>query len=234
VEGVALGAALADRVGAKFGTRLFVAGQPQRVTVLPTVGSADDAKAFRPLQAARRAIGIPDAATELRVQLWPGARVEDVRARLANALPGATVLRVDRGSVADVELESTIRNHHLGVVVASALATLACLALASFLDASERRLELASLVAFGASPWHVVVVIASRSAAIAAQGAGAGSVAAGAAAAWLGDAAAIARAILPVAATSVTAAALLGVAASLPTALAAAARDPIGALQESA
>jgi hypothetical protein len=229
---VTLGAALADRLRSSTGAQLPVAGRLRSVTVLPPSGTPDDAKAFVTLEDARRAIGAADGVSELRVRLWPGAAADDVRARLAAALPDATVLRVDRGSVADVDVASAVRAHHLGVAVATAFAALACLAITAFLDASERQLELAALVAIGAAPRHLAVALASRSVVVATCGAAAGTLAAAFAAASLGEAAAVARATVPVVAISTAAAALLGVVASLPTALVAATDDPVRALQD--
>jgi ABC-type antimicrobial peptide transport system permease subunit len=56
--------------------------------------------------------------------------------------------------------------------LATAISALGCLAIAAFLDASERRLELASLLALGATRSDILVTSAARSAAIAVLAAG--------------------------------------------------------------
>jgi hypothetical protein len=230
-EGVALGAVLAERLGAVAGRRVAVAGWPRRVTVLSAVGDADDIAAFVTLEAAQVISGVADAASELRVRLWPGARADDVQSRILEGMPGVAVLRVERG---DVAMATTVRAHHLGVALATAFAALVCLAISALLDASERRLELAGLVALGATRRDVIVTVASRSAVVATLGGAAGALVGAVAAAALGDVTTVTLAAPALAAGIAAAAGVLGVLASLPTAILAAWRDPVRELQEAA
>lgn len=231
---VAVGAALAARLGAAQGSRMLVAGRHRTVVVLPAAGDADDAAVFLPLAMAQAALGVGDAVSELRIRLWPEVSVKDAQELLRRKLSGVSVLRIDRGSVADVEIPGALSAHHQGALAVTAVVTVLCLAIVALLDAAERRLELAALAALGARRRDLALALASRSAVIAAGGAAAGIVAGAVVAASIGDPAAVARAVVPLLALSLVVATLLGALAAVPSALLAASREPVRDLQEAA
>lgn len=231
---VALGAALAARLGMASGARIPVAGRHRTVLVLPAAGDADDAAVFLPLAAAQAALGVGDAVSELRIRLWPDAPVKEAQELLQRKLSGVSVLRIDRGSVTDVEIPSTLSVHHRSALVVTAAVTVLCLAIVALLDAAERRLELAALAALGARRRDLALAIASRSAVIAAAGALAGIGIGATIAAFIGDAAVVARSAAPLLTLAFVGAALLGAVAAVPSALLAATREPVRDLQEAA
>lgn len=229
---VALGSELARRVGDVSSVTLD--GRELRVkAVLPSSASAEDVAIFMPLEAARALAGV-EGANELRLFLRAGVSPRAAEARLARAGLGAAVIRSDRGDVADREApESLARHRGIAYGVMGAVAAL-CLLIAAHLDAAERRVELATLVAIGASRWTVLGALLLRSAAVAAAGAAIGA-AGGAALAALQDPA-VAAALGQVASLGVAtvgAALAVGIVAALPTALVTLARDPVRELQES-
>ncbi len=228
---VALGAELARRLGGASST--VVDGRERQVKgVLPSTASAADLALFLPLAAARELAGV-EGENELRIFLHAGVSPRDAAARLARATIGAAVIRSDRGDVADRDAQESLSRHRGVAYAVMGVVAALCLLIAAHLDAAERRVELATLVAIGASRWTVLGALLLRSAIVAVSGAAVG-VAAGAVLAALQDpaaAATLARA-WPLGVATVGAALAVGVAAAAPTALAAIARDPVRELQE--
>jgi putative ABC transport system permease protein len=184
--------------------------------------------------AAARALTAVDGVNELRLSLRAGISPRDAEARLARATIGAEVIRSDRGAVADREAQESLSRHRgVTYAVMGAVAAL-CLLIAAHLDASERRVELATLVAIGASRWTVLGALLFRSAIVAASGAALGVVVGAALAAGqdFAVAGALGRA-WPLGVATVGAAVAVGVVAAAPTALVTLARDPVRELQES-
>jgi hypothetical protein len=229
---VALGSELTRRLGDA--SSVVVEGRQLQVKgVMPSTASAEDVAVFLPLAAARALAGAAGV-NELRLFLRAGVSPREAEARLARATSGAVVIRSDRGDVADREAQESLSRHRgVAYAVMGAVAAL-CLLIAAHLDAAERRVELATLVAIGASRWTVLGALLLRSAIVAASGAALG-VAGGTAVAAVQDpavAAAFARA-WSLGVATVGAAIAVGVAAATPTALSTIARDPVCELQES-
>jgi hypothetical protein len=229
-------AALGSELGRRLGrpASLAVAGREVSVSgVRPSAGGADDVSVFLPLADAQAVTGL-GGVNALRVYLRAGVSPADAEAALRAAGLGAAVVRTDRGEVADGTAQGALARHRGAAHLALALVLGVALLVAAHLDAAERRVELATLVAIGASRSTVAGTLLARSAAVAAAGALAG-VAAGAGVAAAQDLAVAAGLVRawPVLAATVGAAVALGVAAAAPTALACAARDPVRELQES-
>jgi hypothetical protein len=231
---VAVGAALAARLGVAPGSRISVTGRHHIAIILPEAGDADDAAVFVPLTVAQAALGAGDAVSELRIRLWPEAPVKESQELLRRILSGVSVLRVDRGAVADAEIAGALSAHHRGVLIVTAAVAVLCLAIVALLDASERRLELAALAALGARRRDLALALSSRSAVIGALGAAAGIVVGAAVAASIGEAVAVARAVGPLLGLALVVAMLLGALAAVPSAILASTREPVRDLQESA
>ncbi|WP_242344632.1 FtsX-like permease family protein [Anaeromyxobacter terrae] len=230
-DSVALGSELARRLGNEAGVALD--GRELRVEgVLPSTGGVEDLGLFLPLAAAQALAGV-EGVNELRLSLRAGVSSRGAEARLTRASLGAAVIRSDRGDVADREAQESLSRHRGSAYAVMAAVAALCLVIAAHLDAAERRVELATLVALGASRRTVLGALLFRSALLAAAGSALGA-AGGAALAAAQDpavAAALARAWSLCVAT-VGAAVAVGVAAAIPTALATIARDPVRELQE--
>jgi putative ABC transport system permease protein len=229
---VVLGAELARRLGGA--PSVVVDGRELRVNgVLPSAGNVEDVAVFLPLAEARALAGV-QGVNELRLFLRAGVSPREVEARLARASLGVAVIRSDRGEVADREAQESLSRHRgVGYAVMGAVAAL-CLLIDAHLDASERRVEIATLVAIGASRWTVLGALLFRSSIVASSGAAIGA-ALGAVLAVMQDpgaAGALGRASSLGLAT-VGAALVVGIIAATPTALVTLARDPVGELQES-
>jgi putative ABC transport system permease protein len=210
-----------------------VDGQPFRVArVLPSTGSVDDVALFVPMDTAR-ALARQGEPNVLRLFLRAGVAPRAAEARLARAALGAAVIRSDRGDVADRDTHASLARHR-GVAYALLAAVAAlCLVVAAHLDAGERRVELATLTAIGASRATVLGAVLSRSAIVAAAGAACG-LAAGALLAWHQDPGVLS--VLPragpLAAATFGAAVVVGIAAAAPTAAASAIREDLRRIAE--
>lgn len=227
----ALGSELARRLGAV--SSISLAGRERRISgVMPSTGSGDDAAVLVSLRELQSLAAV-EGANELRLFLRAGVSPQDAERRLSRANLGAAVVRSDRGDVADRETQESL-SHHRGVAYAvMAVVAGLCLLIAAHLDATERRLELATLVAIGASRWTVLGALLSRSALVAAAGAVLGV--AGGAAFAVGQervVVAVLATAWAVAVTTVAAALGLGALAAVPTALVTVTRDPVRELQE--
>lgn len=230
-DGAAAGSELARRLGEAQAVPLE--GRVLRVArTLPSTGSVEDLALFVPLGDALALAG-QDGPNVLRVFLRAGVSPREAEARLARAAVGATVIRSDRGDVADRDTHASLARHRGVAYGLMAVVAALCLLIAAHLDAGERRVELATLTAIGASRGTVLGALLSRSAIVAAAGAACG-LAAGTLLAWSQDPGVVA--VLPragaLAATTIGAALGIGVAAAAPTAIASALRDPVRELQE--
>lgn len=228
---VAAGSELARRLGDV--RRVAVDGQEVAIrAVRPSTGSAEDVALVLPLARAQALAGA-DAVNELRVYLRAGVSAVDVERRLTVAGLPAAVVRHDRGAVAEVETQAALVRHRALAHAVFAIMAALCLLIAAHLDASERRNEIATLVAIGAGRGSVVAAIVSRSALVAAVGAVLGAAAGAAIAAGQEP---FVTAILPrawaVPAAALVLAVLVGALAAAPSALASALRDPVPELQE--
>lgn len=215
------------------GDAVDVGGLALRVAgFLPRAGGAEDFALRVSLATAERLAGRPGP-NAIDLYLRPGARPEDAARALAAALPDASVVLHARGEVAERETQGSLARHRQAAYAVLAAVGLVCLVIGAYVDAADRRREVASLVALGASRGTVLAALVLRSALLAGVGALAGAlVGAGAAAAQdLASAGALRAAWdLPLRATLVAAA--LGAAAALPTAVAGALRDPVADLQD--
>jgi hypothetical protein len=225
-DSVLVGAGLAER-GARAGDTISILGRTFGIAgVSPSNADATD-HAVRVLASD---VGSP-APNELRIFLAPGVRPQDAEGALRAALPSVTVLRTDRGEVADGGLQGAIAAHRRAVQLVTALVAALALLVATHLDVSERRRELALLAAVGVPRGQLAGVVVLRAAGSAVAGALAGlAVALGVAASQPEfHAGALAGVALPAVLLAVVTAAL----AAAPVALVASRSDPVAELQES-
>lgn len=226
------GAELARRLGDAAAVELD--GRTLRLAgARPSTGDADDLALVLPLAVVQALEAAPGAASALRLYLRAGVSPRAAEARLAAAGLDAAVIRHDRGDVAGGELQGSLARHRRVAQGVMALVAALCLLVVAHLDAAERRVEIATLVAIGAPRAAIMGALVGRSALVAAAGAAAG-IAAGYALAAAQDPA-VAGALSrhwAVGAGALAAAVGLAVLAAAPTGVAEACRDPVPSLQE--
>lgn len=208
-------------------------GRPISVAgVLPSTGSVEDLALFVPMDTARALAGV-DGVNVLRVFLRARVSSGEAEARLASAAVGAAVVRTDRGEVADRDTHASLARHRGVAYAVTAIVAVLCLVIAAHLDASERRVELATLTAIGASRWTVLGALVSRSAIVAGAGAACG-ILGGALLASSQDPGVLAllAGAWSLGGLTIGAALVIGIIAAMPTAFASTLRDPVRELQE--
>jgi putative ABC transport system permease protein len=227
----ALGSELARRTGAL--RRIDVEGRPFEVAaVMPSTGGAEDLAVLLPLESAQALLGT-SAVNELRVYLRAGVDPREAESRLTAVLRDARTIRTDRGEVADHDTHDSLVKHRAVAYTVMGIVAALCLVIAAHLDASERRIELATLAAIGASRGTLLGLLLSRSALVAVAGATVGVVVGGALAVAQDPGVAGAMGRSGFFALACVAAALgIGLVSAAPTALVWALRDPVPELQE--
>lgn len=230
---VAVGSELARRVSAVTGSAVSVAGASLRVaSILPSLGDVGDLCAFVRRVSLEELTGSPGAVNEIRVFLNPGASSIEAESQLRAASLDATIVRSDRGDVADRETADSLGRYRTIVYAVTGGAVLLCLLIAAHLDASERRIELATLVALGGGGATVLATVVARSVIVGGVGAVLGLLLGTSIASSAEPSTASVLRVWSLAPAAIVAAIALGIAASCPTALIAARRDPVRALQE--
>ena len=232
---VLLGADLARRLRKAVGAPITILGRSWWVYgVLPPLGSSEDLAVVMHLSAAQEARGVGRSVNEIRLYTTPAAPILEIAALLRSAHPDLSILTsADRGGSVEQETTATLRRHRTVVYWMTALAAAIGLASAPYLNAAERRVEMAMLVAMGSTATSVLVALVARGAIIGVVGAlvgyalGAGiavgqDIGAGLSMAWSWT--------QPAAA--VVAAGALSVAASVPASIHASYRDHVRLLQE--
>lgn len=228
----ALGAEAARRLGVGEGGEIHVAGAPHRVAVLrPFLGGGEDLAVLLPIDEARRLAGRGPVVDAVAVYGAPHVPVGRLAARL-EAVPGWTVVRTERGGEAEEAIGVDLRSLRLGVYLAAAVLALLLVAVAAHRNAEDRRVEVATLAAVGASTGGLASLLLGRAALTGSCG-GLVGVLVGATLAITQDGAVLTvlGGAVPFLAFSVAAALGVGLVGALPAALRAAAAEHVTALQ---
>lgn len=169
---VLLGAGLSKRLGVGDGDTVSLRGRRLRVTgILPITGTPKDLVLYLPLKRLQQLTGLAGRVNELRLYPLKGTAHGVIVAEAQRHHSGVKVVQMKRGVVADRAIgESLRRNRWLLYLILSAAVALSLLAF-SFLNASERGLEMATLVALGGRGISVFCVLASRAALVGGLGA---------------------------------------------------------------
>ena len=231
-QGVQLGSALAESLGQP-PTIDLGGGQLPVEEAREATGSAEDGAVFIPLRQAQSLAGLAGI-NEIQIYLRAGSSPSAAAARLEAARLQARVVPGDRGAPADEEVQGSLaRGRRLAQGVLALIVGLG-LAVMAHLDATERRVEVATLRAIGAAGPTVWWSLVARSVAVGLAGGIFGGLAGAVLAAAQDPASAAPLAtIWALAALVAVACAGLGALAAWPTALVMSRRDPVPWLQES-
>jgi hypothetical protein len=228
---VTLGSLLSERLGASAGHFVVIENERYLVAAVnESTASIEDAAAFVPLALAQKLGGVAGV-NQLRLYLWAGGSVQSALERLRAAGLTASVLRTDRGAVAEHQMVTPLARYRRLFWLWTAAVTALVLLVAAFRDASSRRAEFATLLAIGAPRAVVAVSVMARSLCIALAGGALGLVGGGAIAALQGDQSWAIAAILPVLGVGLAVPLAAGGAPSLGVAIWAAAQNPVRELQ---
>lgn len=160
-----IGAELVSDLGVAKGESLRLQGQPFEVlAVLPPTASEDDTAVFVHLKQLQRMFSLPDAFNEIRIFPAAGADVDALAASIAARHPDLTTLTTQRGETAERSMHATLREHRRALYMVTGIVIAVSVLIWSYINGSERRLELATLVAVGGSAWTVLSMILTRGA----------------------------------------------------------------------
>ncbi|MFQ5589630.1 MAG: ABC transporter permease [Phycisphaerae bacterium] len=169
---VLIGAELASDLGISQGQAFTLQGQPFEIlAVLPETASEDDTALFVNLRHLQRLFRLPDRFNEIRIFPAPGADIDALAASIAARRPDMTLLTTQRGAAAEQSMHGMLREHRRVLYVVTGVVIAVSVLIWSYINGSERRLELATLVAVGGSAWTVVSMILTRGALLGAFGA---------------------------------------------------------------
>ena len=168
----ALGEELARRLGKRVGDRLSFGDAEFRVaTILPSMASVEDLALVLTLQDLRAHAGLPAVINEIRVFPLPGIPPEEVAAGIRERHPAMAVTLPDNDDATRIDVDRTLSGLRWIVYLVTAAVAAFCVLVWSSLNASERRVEMATLVAIGGSAWTVFATLALRVCIIAFAGA---------------------------------------------------------------
>jgi putative ABC transport system permease protein len=181
-----VGARVAERFRLGPGAAVEVAGERRRVAGIVTTGSAEDSQVLLPIEELASTAGLEGQASLIAVRA-DGARVEQVRAALAAALPEAEV-RVVRAMVeAEANVVLKIRGTLFLLTGLILLITVLCVMNNFAAIVYQRRKEIGILKAIGGSEGRIAALFAAEALAVGAAGSVAGLGLGWLLARWLGQ-----------------------------------------------
>lgn len=161
----ALGADLARRLRKKVGDEMVINSARFRVAaVLPETAGADDLALFLPLRPLQRLLDLPDGINEMRVFPAPAAPIERIASSVAANHPELNVINTYRGDTAEHGMSRSLLEHRRVLYVITASVIAFCILIWSYLNAGERRLEMATVVAIGGTGMTVLSMLVIRAA----------------------------------------------------------------------
>ncbi len=174
-EDIAFGSGLAQKLGKSEGDQIVIKGMPFRVsTVLTETASADDLALYMSLGTMQALFQRAGSINEMRVYPLPGAPVERIASYLSANHKGINVLKTFRGEIAEGGMNQSLLQHRRVLYVITATVIAFCILVWSYLNAGERRLEMATVVAVGGTPVTVLSMLVVRAAIVGLLGAFAG------------------------------------------------------------
>ncbi len=145
--------------------------------ILPLLGSAEDLAAIVSLSALQNARGVGASVNEIRLYAIPGAQTAEASGLLRSTHPDLNILLgADRGDPAEGQTMAMLHRHRAVAYSLTALAVAIGLMIAAYLNAAERRGEMAMIVAMGGTSLSALVILVAPAALIGLVGALAGYV----------------------------------------------------------
>jgi ABC-type lipoprotein release transport system permease subunit len=166
-EDVALGTDLAQRLGQEAGDELFIKEKRFRIAaILPAMATAEDLAIFLPLRGLRSLLDLPETVNEIRIFPTSGTSIETIVAEIRSNHPKISVINMHRGDTAEHEIGHTLLQHRSVLYMITALAIALCIFIWSYLNAEERKFEVATVVAIGGTGITVLSMLVFRAAAV--------------------------------------------------------------------
>jgi ABC-type lipoprotein release transport system permease subunit len=162
---VAVGTQMAEKLGLREGQSLPLMRTNLKVAaILPSSATTDDLALFVPLKVVQSLAGVGEVVSELRLYPLPGNSLEKASAYLRSHYSHVKVIVPDRDSEARQGIEQSLQHYrwvlYLGMACVAAISIL----IWAHFNASDRRVEMATMVAVGGSCSTVFGVLALRAA----------------------------------------------------------------------
>ena len=168
---VALGTGLAQKLGRKRGDRIQLKGSEFRVAaILPERGDTEDFALFLPLGRLQSISRVFDVINEVRVFPRSGGALQDIGKYLESNHPEIHVINTYRGEAAEEDVGDSLKRHQWVIYLITAIFTALCVSVWSYLNASERQLEISTIVAIGGTRVTVLVTLLIRAVLVGALG----------------------------------------------------------------
>lgn len=182
-----IGADVAERTGVKPGKKVKLLGESFEVlAVLPRTGTVDDSRVFAHLHTVQRLAGTGEVVSAIEVMGCCEDAAGDLVPELRKLLPDAKVVTISQVVQTQVGVNRLMANTSWIVLVVLALVGGASLAGAISANVRERRREIGTLMALGATPGLVSRLFMVKALALGLVGGFAGSVIGLGLALWLG------------------------------------------------
>ncbi len=153
---VVIGADIAERTGLKVGANVELLGESFDVlAILPRTGTVDDGRVFAHLHAVQRMTGAGEVVSAIEVMGCCEDAAGDLVPQLSKLLPNAKVVTISQVVQTQVGVNRLMANTSLFVLVVLVLVGGASLAGAISANVRERRREIGTLMALGATPGFV-------------------------------------------------------------------------------
>ena len=151
-----LGADIAERTGVKVGANVELLGESFDVlAILPRTGTVDDGRVFAHLHSVQRLTGTGEVVSAIEVMGCCEDAAGDLVPQLSKLLPNAKVVTISQVVQTQVGVNRLMANTSLFVLVVLVLVGGASLAGAISANVRERRREIGTLMALGATPGFV-------------------------------------------------------------------------------
>lgn len=160
---IVVGAEAAVELGISQGSQLGVQrGSYSVAGILPATADAEDSAIFMRAEHLQAMFGLPGALNELRVFPTPGADIDKLAASLTAGHPGMSVLNMHRGETAEHSIHATLRESRGVLYAITGLIIAASVLIWSYINSSERKVEMATVAALGASAWTMLSMVLVR------------------------------------------------------------------------
>jgi len=163
-ETVIIGAGLRDELEWKKGDPLPLKNVSLEIAgILPQNASIDDYTIFMDIRVLRELLGLPDDVfSEVRVYPRPGVKPDELMTLIEDNFPAINVINTYRGKIAEEGMQESLGTYRRALYAVAALVITLAIAIWSYLNASERKCELATLSAIGGTNLTILGVLISR------------------------------------------------------------------------
>lgn len=151
-----IGGELADQLDLVEEGTLMVKGIPLTITkILPKSGTLDDIKVFAPLPTVQGILGVEGKINEIKL-MSNEEMVEDLSRKIESLLPGTRPVTVKQ--IVDIRKGSTETLKRYSLILFVIIMLIGVLSIANYMEINvrERRREIGTLVAIGATPGMVL------------------------------------------------------------------------------